>query len=206
VASTATGILTARVTPGEARRSWPGWLALGLALLAVGVAGVLWDGVGTRLLLGTLGALAAARGAQLLRGGTRPAAAAVVVAGLAAVVVAVVSSAAAASVLTVAVPVGLLLTGVVLLARGGNSRRGGAALLVWALLVTCLLVAAGVAQGWARAGDVATVVTGLAVAAGGVPVLLGAVNLRAVASTPEPARPAACAGCACGAGGCGGLR
>jgi hypothetical protein len=203
VASAATGILTTPVTPGQARRSWPGWLALGLVLIGVGVAGALWQGPGARLMLGTVGVLAAARGGQLLRGGSRPAAAAVV-AGLAAVVVAGVS-AAAASVLTVAVPAVLALTGAALLARRGNVRRGGAALLVWALLVTALLVAAGVAQGWARAGDVATVLTGLAVAAGGVPVLLGAVNLRAVAHTPEPPRPAACAGCACGAGGCGAL-
>lgn len=204
MASAATPILTARVTPAEARRSWPGWLALGLVLVGVGVAGVLWHGGGSRLLLGTLGVLAAARGLQLVRAGSRSAAA-VVVAGLAAVVVAVVSAAAAAAVLTVAVPALLVLTGAVLLTRGGNSRRGGAAVLVWALLVTALLVAAGVAQGWSRAGDVATMITGLAVAAGGVPVLIGAVNLRAVAGMPEPDRPAACAGCACGAGGCGGL-
>jgi hypothetical protein len=204
VASAATGILSTRVTPAVARRSWPGWLALGLVLVGVGVAGVLWHGPGTRLLLAAVGALVAVRGLQLVRAGTRTAALAVA-AGAAAVVVAAVSAAGAAAVLTVAVPAVLLLTGASLVVRGGAGRRGGAALLVWALLVTGLLVAAGIAQGWARAGDVATVVTGLAVAAVGVPVLLGAVNLRAVASTPEPARPAACAGCACGAGGCGGL-
>jgi hypothetical protein len=209
VASTTTGILTARVTPEIARRSWPGWLALGVLMVAAGVTGVLWSAAGPRLLLAVVGLLLAARSAQALRpaapagAGLLPAAVAVA-AGLAAVVVAALSASLAGRVLTVGVPALLAGTAVVLLVRGGTGRRGGAALLVWSLLVTGALVAAGVAQGWSRAEDVATVVAGLAVAAMGVPVLLGAVNLRAVAATPAPARPAACSGCACGAGGCGG--
>jgi hypothetical protein len=92
-----------------------------------------------------------------------------------------------------------------LLARSGVARRGGQALLVWAVLVTGLLVAAGVVQGWDRAAEVATVVAALAVAVLAVPLLVAAAGLRSVAAQPvaPPARPAACAGCACGAGVCG---
>jgi hypothetical protein len=208
VASSTTGILTARVTPETARRSWPGWLALGVLMVAAGVTGVLWSAAGPRLLLAAVGLLLAARGAQAVRsalptGPARWPGAVAALAGLAAVVVAAVAGTLAERVLTVGVPALLAGTAVALLVRGGPSRRGGAALLVWSGLVTAVLVAAGVAQGWSRAVDVATVVAGLAVAAMGVPVLLGAVNLRAVAATPAPERPAACAGCACGVGGCG---
>jgi hypothetical protein len=94
----------------------------------------------------------------------------------------------------------------VLLVRGGSARRGGQALLVWSVLVAGLLVVTGVVQGWGRATDVAMVVTALAVAVLGVPLLIGAAQLRAVAAQPARApAPAACAGCACGAGGCGAL-
>jgi hypothetical protein len=206
VASTATGILTARVTPEIARRSWPGWLILGFLMVAVGVTGVFWSAVGPRLLLAAVGLLLAGRGAQLLRGAVpsgRALGAAGVGAGIAGVAVAAVSASLAGRVLTVGVPVLLALVAGGLLVRGGTGRRGGAALAVWAVLITGLQTAAGIAQGWSRAADVATVVTGLAVAAMGVPLLLGAVNLRTVAATPAPERPAACAGCACGAGGCG---
>jgi hypothetical protein len=109
-------------------------------------------------------------------------------------------------VLLFGVPVVLLGAAAALLARGPVARRGGLALLVWSLLITGLLVATGLGQDWARAGDVATVVTALAVAVLGVPLLIAALNLRAVAARPvpvAPARPAGCAGCACGAGGCG---
>jgi hypothetical protein len=210
VASTTTGILTAQVTPEIARRSWPGWLALGTLMVAAGVTGVLWHAAGPRLLLAAVGLLLAGRGAQLLRGGEPTGAArglgvAAVGAGAAGAVVAAVSASLAGRVLAVGVPVLMVLAAVGLLVRGGATRRGAAALLVWSVLITGLLVAAGIAQGWSRAVDVATVVTGLAVAAMGVPLLLGAVNLRAVAATPAPARPVTCSGCACGGGGCGAL-
>ena len=91
------------------------------------------------------------------------------VVGAAGLVVAVSSGVLAARVLLVAVPVVLLAAGVALLGRGGAARRGGQALLVWTVLVTGLLVATGLAQGWARAADVATVVAALAVAVLGVP-------------------------------------
>jgi len=218
VANGGTGILTsstAAMAPEVARRTWPRWIALGVAMLAVAVAAVLWDAAGARLLLGAIGAFLLVRGALLLRGArTAPAALADRARGLGAVasatgtgalVVALVSEAAAAAVLLVAVPVLLLGAAAALLARDGAARRGGQALLVWAVLVTGLLVAAGLGQSWERAADVATVITALAVAVLAVPVLVGASGLRAVAARPAPGRPisSACAGCACGAGGCG---
>jgi hypothetical protein len=220
VANGGTGILTGGTqgiaTPDEARRAWPRWLALGIAMVAVGVASVVWDAAGARLLLGAVGLLLVVRGAVLLRGARsgavspdllararRPAAGALVV-GAAGIVVAVSSGAVAARVLLVAVPVVLLAVGAGLLGRGGAARRGGQALLVWTVLVTGLLVATGVVQGWARAADVATVVAALAVAVLGVPLIVAATGLRRAAAEPAPAAvPAGCAGCACGAGGCG---
>jgi hypothetical protein len=217
-----TGILTAGTpgvaTPEEARRAWPQWLALGVALIAAAVTSMLWDAAGARLLLGVLGLILAVRGAVLLRGARAgavgPALASrarnlgtgALVVGAAALVVALSSGVLAARVLLVAVPVVLLAAGIGLLGRGGVHRRGGQALLVWTVLVTGLLVATGVAQGWARAADVATVVAALAVAVLGVPLILASAGLRRIAAQPAPAaRPAACAGCACGAGGCGAL-
>ena len=222
VANGGTGILTAGTqcvaTPEEARRAWPQWLALGIAMILVAVTAGLWDAAGARLLLGALGLFLVVRGALLLRGARSgavgPALASrarglgtgAVVVGAAAFAVAVASGVLAARVLLVAVPVVLLVAAVGMLGRGGVARRGGQALLVWSILVTGLLVATGVAQGWARAADVATVVAALAVAVLGVPLLVAAAGLRKVAAQPEPAAvPAACAGCACGAGGCGAL-
>jgi hypothetical protein len=222
VANGGTGILTAGTqgvaTPAEARRAWPQWLALGIAMIAVAVTAVLWDAAGARLLLGALGLFLVVRGAVLLRGArsgavgpalasrARSLGTGAVVVGAAGLTVAVASGVLAARVLLVAVPVVLLVAAVGLLGRGGVARRGGQALLVWTVLVTGLLVATGVAQGWARAADVATVVGALAVAVLGVPLLVAAVGLRKVAAEPEPAAvPAGCAGCACGAGGCGAL-
>jgi hypothetical protein len=214
-----TGILSAgtvgAATPEVARRTWPRWLALGVAMIAVAVLAVVWD-AGARLLLGAVGAFLAARGTVLLRGarsGTLPGevagrarslGSAAVVAGSAALVVAVASASLSATVLLVGIPLLLLVTSLGLLGRGGAARRGGLALLVWTLLVTALLVVTGVVQGYDRAADVATVVAALAVAVLGVPLLIGAANLRTVAATPAPA-PArgGCGGCACGAGGCG---
>jgi hypothetical protein len=221
VANGATGILTAGTqgiaTPDEARRAWPQWLALGVAMIAVAVTSVLWDAAGARLLLGALGLFLVVRGAVLLRGARSGAVGRALAArarGLgigalvigAAAVVAVSSGVLAARVLLVAVPVVLLVAAVGLLGRGGVARRGGQALLVWTVLVSGLLVATGVAQGWARAADVATVVAALAVAVLAVPLVVAATGLRRVAAEPAPApaaAPAGCAGCACGAGGCG---
>jgi hypothetical protein len=224
VANGGTGILTAGTqgiaTPDEARRAWPQWLALGVAMIAVAVTSVLWDAAGARLLLGALGLFLVVRGAVLLRGArsgavgrglaarARGLGTGALVTGAAAVVVAVSSGMLAARVLLVAVPVVLLVAAVGLLGRGGVARRGGQALLVWTVLVSGLLVATGVAQGWARAADVATVVAALAVAVLAVPLVVAATGLRRVAAEPTPApaaAPAGCAGCACGAGGCGAL-
>jgi hypothetical protein len=220
VANGGTSILTAdtsgMTTPEQARRAWPQWLALGLGMIAVAVTSVFWDAAGARLLLGAGGLFLVLRGAVLLRGvgsgalsrdmasRARPLGTGAVVVGAAALVVAVFSGVLAARVLLVVVPVLLLGAAVGLLARGGVARRGGQALLAWTVLVTGLLIAAGVAQGWARASDVASVVGALAVAVLGVPLILASTGLRRVAAQPAPvARPAACAGCACGAGGCG---
>ena len=222
MATGGTSILTADIsggaTPEEARRAWPQWLALGVGMIAVAVVSVFWHAGGARLLLGAAGAFLVVRGAVLLRGARsgaldRPMAArartlgtGALVVGAAALVAAVASGVLAARVLMVAVPVLLLGAAVGLLGRGGTARRGGQALLVWTVLVTGLLVATGVAQGWARAADVATVVGALAVAVLGVPLIVAAVGLRRVAAEPTPAPVrAGCAGCACGAGGCGAL-
>jgi hypothetical protein len=220
VANGGTGILTAGIqgiaTADEARRAWPQWLALGIAMIAVAVLSVFWDAAGARLLLGALGLFLAVRGAVLLRGARSGAVGAALVSrarslgagalavGAAGLVVAVSSGVLAARVLLVAVPVLLLAAGAGLLGRGGASRRGGQALLVWTVLVTGLLVATAVAQGFARAADVATVVAALAVAVLGVPLIVAATGLRRAAARPAPAPArAGCAGCACGAGGCG---
>jgi hypothetical protein len=215
VAIGAPGILTADATPAVARRTWPRWLALGLAMLAVAVVSVVRDDAGARLLLGAIGAFLAVRGAVLLGSAremnadlaarARGLGAGSVVAGVAAAAVAVASAALAGRVLLVAVPVLLIAAGLGLSARSGPARRGGQVLLVWAALIGGLLVATGLGQGWDRAASVATVVTALAVAVLAVPPLVGALNLRTVAARPdpEPTRPLGCAGCACSGGGCG---
>ncbi|MDP5183546.1 hypothetical protein QOZ88_12950 [Blastococcus sp. BMG 814] len=214
-----TGILSAgtvsAATPEVARRTWPRWLALGVAMIAVAVVAVVWD-AGARLLLGGVGLFLAARGTVLLRGAragvvpgevagrARSLGTVAVVAGAAALVVAVTSASLAAAVLLVGVPLLLLGTSLGLLGRGGAARRGGQALLVWSVLVTALLVVTGVLQGADRAADVATVVAALVLAVLGVPLLIGAANLRTVAAAPAPAPVGSgCGGCACGAGGCG---
>jgi hypothetical protein len=124
--------------------------------------------------------------------------------GAAVLGMAIASAQLAAGALLFLAPVALLAGGAALRARGGSAaRRGGSALLVWAALVIGLLAVTFVAQGWGRASDVATVVTALAVAGLGVPLLLAAVRLRTIAATPAPPVRAGCGGCACGAGGCG---
>ena len=175
----ANGILTAGTqaitTPEVARRAWPQWLALGVAMIAVAVTAVLWDDAGASLLLGALGLFLAVRGALLVRGArsggmdagmasrARSLGGAALIAGAAGLVVAAVSTVLAARVLLVAVPVLLVGAAASLLARGGGARRGGQALLVWSVLVTGLLVTTGLAQDWARAAGLATVVAALGV-------------------------------------------
>jgi hypothetical protein len=212
--SSAGTVLTAQPTREVARRAWPQWLALGVAMLAVAGVSIVWSDGGARLLLGALGLFLAVRGVVLLR--TAPGLEAelgrrartlgwvAALAGGAALVVALVSGAAAGRVLLVGVPVLFLGGALALLTRTGTARRGGQALLVWGALVTGLLVVTGLARNWDRAADAATVVTAIAVAVLAVPVLISAVNLRAVAAQPAPAPPGGgCGGCACGAGGCG---
>ena len=201
--------------PDVARRTWPRYAALGVALIAVAVVGASWPAGGARLLLGAAGLFLIGRGAVLLRGARTgaldgelaqragrlgPVAAG---AGALALVTALVPGSLAGWVLLVGVPVLLLGAAFALLARGGTARRGGWALLVWSVLVSGVLLVAGVGQDWDRAADVARIVAAFAVAVLGVPMLLAGANLRAVAAQPAPARPAGCAGCACGAGGCG---
>ncbi len=69
MANGGTGILTAEATPETARRAWPQWLGLGLAMIAVAVVAVVWDAAGARLLLGALGLFLVVRGSMLLRAG-----------------------------------------------------------------------------------------------------------------------------------------
>ena len=208
-------LLTAQPAPDVARRTWPRYAALGIALIAVAVVGALWPSGGARLLLGASGLFLVGRGVVLLRGARTGAlegelgeragrlGPVAVGAGALALVAALVPGSLAGWVLLVGVPVLLLGAAAALLVRGGTARRGGWALLVWAVLVTGVLVATGVGQDWARAADVARIVGAFAVAVLGVPMLLTAATLRQIASRPAPARPAACAGCACAAGGCG---
>jgi hypothetical protein len=204
------GILTA-TTPAQARRSWPRWAALGVALIAVAVGGLIWHEAGARLVLGAAGLAGAGRGALLVRAaalGTveeraRPLGLGTGVLGLAAFVVAVLPGSLAGRVLTVGVPLLLFLVSAALLARPGAGRRGGQVLVVWSVLVTGLLVAAAASGGWTAAVGVATVVAALCLAVLGVPLLVGAAGLRSTAAQAEPPAPAGCAGCACGAGGCG---
>lgn len=223
MASGRTEILTAgtldEASPSVARRTWPRWLLLGVAMIVLAVLAVAWHASGARLLLGGVGLFLAARGAVLVRGSrfvdldstvtsrARTLGSAVAVAGLAALAAALVSGALAAGVLLVAVPIALVAGGAVLLSRDGLGRRAGQAVLAWSVLVSLLLVVTGLGRGWTRAADVATVVAAVAVAVLAVPLVMGAARLRAAASRPEPeaapARPAVCAGCACGAGGCG---
>jgi hypothetical protein len=208
-------LLAAQPSPDVARRTWPRYAALGVALIAVAIVGALWPAGGARLLLGAAGLFLVGRGVALLRGARTgaldgelaeragrlgPVAAG---AGALALVAALVPGALAGWVLLVGAPVLLIGAGLALLARRGTARRAGWALLVWAALVTAVLVVAGVGQNWDRAADVARIVTAFAVAVLGVPMLVAAAGLRTIAAQPVPARPAGCAGCACGAGGCG---
>ncbi len=204
--ATPTAARTAAATPTEqlaARRAWPLRAALGVALAVLAVVAVVTGELGSRLLLGGLGVLAAGRGSALLRAGSVPAGLLAVAGGVAALAVAAVSASATGWVLLLGVPLALLAGAGVAFARGGAARRGGTALLVWALLVGALLAGTAAAQGAGRAADVATVVAALATGLAAVPLLVAAAGLRAVANRPAPARPLGCGGCACAAGGCG---
>jgi hypothetical protein len=204
-----------QAAPDAARRTWPRYAALGVALIVVAVAGALWPAGGARLLLGAVGLFLVGRGVILLRaartgaldgelgeraGRLGPVAAG---AGALALVAALVPGSLAGWVLLIGVPVCLLGAALALLARGGTARRGGWALLVWSVLVAGVLVATAIGQDVDRAADVARMVAAFAVAVLAVPLLVTAATLREVASRPAPARPAGCAGCACAAGGCG---
>ena len=208
-------LLAAQPSPDAARRTWPRYAALGVALIVVAVVGALWPAGGARLLLGAAGIFLVGRGVVLLRGARTgaldgelaeragrlgPVAAGT---GALALVAALVPGALAGWVLLGSAPVLLIGAGLALLARGGTARRGGWALLVWSVLVTGVLVATVIGQDAARAADVARIVAAFAVAALGVPMLVAAAGLRTIAAQPAPAPPAGCAGCACGAGGCG---
>jgi hypothetical protein len=214
----ATATTTVQADPAVARRAWPRWLALGVALLAVAAVSAFWTGGGARLLLGALGLFGAVRGAVLVSGaaGGQPAGsepdgrvrtigATTAAVGVAALAVAAVPGALAGWVLLVGAPLGLLATSVTLLARSGVARRGGLVALVWSVLVTGLLVVTGLAADWERAREGATLVAALAVGVFGMVLVTGSAGLRAAAARPVPPAPAGCAGCACSGGGCGAL-
>ena len=218
VSGTAT-TTAAQADPEVARRAWPRWLALGLALVVVAVVAAFWTAGGARLLLAALGLFGAVRGAVLVAGAGRDApdqrvpdqrvrglGVGVAVAGVAALGVAAVPGALAGWVLLVAAPLGLLAASGVLLARGGVARRGGLVALVWSVLVTALLVGTGLGSDWERARGGATLVAALGVAVLGMVLVAGSAGLRAAAARPVPPRqPAGCGGCACAGGGCGAL-
>ncbi len=212
--ATAGTVLTAQPTPEVARRAWPQWLALGVAMIAVAGASIAWSDGGARLLLGAVGLFLAVRGGVLLRtapsldgelaGRARVLGSVAAVVGAAGFLVALTSGVAAARVLLVGVPLLLLAGALALLTRAGTARRGGQTMLLAGVLVTGLLAGIGVAQDWSRAADAATVLAALVVAVMAVPVLVSAINLRTVAAQPAPAPVSGgCGGCACGAGGCG---
>jgi hypothetical protein len=215
VTSSATGILSA-TTPELARRTWPRRLLLGLLLVAVAAAALVVPSAGGRLVLGAAGLAAAGRGALLVRAaraGAVPDGAdrlgiPLAAAGIAALVVTALTAVGSGRVLVVAVPLVLLLASGALLGQGRGARRAGQVLGAWSLVLTALLVVAGVLRGWAGAAAVATGVGAIALAGLGVALLVGAGTLRSVAGRPStsayPAPPAGCGGCACGGGGCGG--
>ncbi|MBY3555361.1 hypothetical protein [Modestobacter lapidis] len=205
-AATASGRLTAGpqpAAPETARTAWPRMALLGGVLLALGSVALLRDD-GDRLLLAGLGAVAAVRGAGMLRdirAGKLPRDAAAsgaltVWLGLVAAAVALLSGTTSAWVLVA----GLVLAVPALALAAGTSRGvagvAGAAVLAGAVL---LAVAAGVA---ALLG-VGTAVLAVLVAALGLVNLLGAVGMWRIARRPAPAPAGGCGGCACGAGGCG---
>ncbi|WP_156036463.1 hypothetical protein [Blastococcus sp. URHD0036] len=203
----------AQADPEVARRAWPRWLALGVALVGVAAVAAFWSDGGARLLLGAVGLFGAVRGAVVVRdagrdGGDRrmrTVGIGTAVAGVAALAVAAVPGALAGWVLLVVAPLGLLAGSLALLSRGPVARRGGVIALVWSALVTLLLVGTGFGADWERARNGATSVAAILVAVFGVVLVTGSAGLRAAASRPVPPKPqaAGCAGCACSGGGCG---
>jgi hypothetical protein len=211
-ATTTAAVTAAQADPEVARRAWPRWLALGVAVLVVAAVSAFWSSGGSRLLLGAIGLFALVRGAVLVTGAGRDGldgrvrrpGAATAVAGAAALAVAAVPGTPAGWVLLVGTPLGLLAASLLLVSRGGVARRGGLVALVWSVLVTALLVVTALAADAERARDGATLVAALGVAVLGVVLVTGSAGLRAAAARPAPPRqPAGCAGCACSGGGCG---
>ncbi|MGY1773046.1 hypothetical protein [Blastococcus sp. SYSU D00813] len=206
-----TVMTAAQADPEVARRAWPRWLALGAALVLVAVVAAVWTASGARLLLAALGLFGAVRGAVLVAGAGRSGldrrvrglGVGTALAGVAALAVAAVPGALAGWVLLVGAPLGLLAASVLLLSRGGVARRGGLVALVWSVLVTALLVGAGLATDWERARNGATLVAALGTAVLGLVLVTGSAGLRAAAARPTPPKAAGCAGCACSGGGCG---
>ncbi|WP_369141026.1 hypothetical protein [Modestobacter versicolor] len=201
------GTPAAPPTPQEARATWPRMLALGAALLVLGVLALVWSDGGPRVLLGALGLFAVVRGVAVLRGvraglvertGAVTGAGAVWF-GLVAVGLAVLSLTATGWALVVAVVLVLPV-----LAAALPDRRpallGGAVLVAAAAVVLGLVggVDALLATGRTTAGVLA-VLLGLANLAGGA-------GMARIARRPAPEPAAGCGGCACGAGGCGSLR
>jgi hypothetical protein len=200
---------TAPPTPQQARSTWPRMAVIGAVLLALGVAGLSWSGVGPRLLLAGLGLFAAARGAAMLRrarSGEADRSAAIsgagavwlglVVAGLA-----LLSATATGWVLMVIVVLACPVLGAALPGSRPVLLAVGAAVLVAAAAVAVL---GGVDMLLATGRTVAAALVGLL----GLANLAGAVGMARIARRPEPepAPAAGCGGCACGAGGCGSLR
>jgi hypothetical protein len=201
-----TSTASARTAPA-ASRAWVGWLAAGVALIAVAVVALVRPEAGARLLVGAAGVAGVLRGVLLVRaadvvlGGARAIGLATGLAGAGAVAVAALPGPLAGRVLVVGVPVLLLLGGIGLLAGEGTARRVGQLLAGVALVVAAVLGTVAAAAGWTPAAGLATGVGALTAALLAVPLLGRGVAARAAASAPAPARPAACAGCACGSGG-----
>jgi hypothetical protein len=197
---------TTPATPESARTTWPRMALLGLVLVVLGVAALLWDDGGDRVLLAGLGVGAGVRGVDLLRGaraGRLPRAAATSGAlaawlGLVAVAVALVSGTTTAWVLTA-----VLVLALPALVVGGQRSApvvaGAAVLPVGAVLL-------GVLAGTGTLLAIGTAVVGVGVSALGLANLLGAIGMRRIARRPAPEPAAGCGGCACGAGGCGSPR
>jgi hypothetical protein len=217
VAGTDTGTLTT-TTPEQARYTWPRRLLVGILLVAVAVAVLVVPSVSGRLVLGAAALAALGRGAQLVRAAGNPRVgpdarglgAALLAGGVAGLVVAVLSEAAAGRVLVVGVPVALLFAAAALTAHGPASRLAGRVVLAVGLVLTVLLVAVGLARGWAAVAGLASGIGAIALAGLGVALGAGAVALRGVAGRPAsaayPAPAGGCGGaCGCGEGGCGAL-
>lgn len=198
---------TAPARTAPASRAWTGWLAAGVALIAVAVLALVAPGTGARLLVAAAGGAGVLRGVLLVRaadvvlGGARAIGLLTGLAGAGAIAVAAVPGPLAGRVLVVGVPLLLLLGGAGLLAGEGTARRVGQLLVGVALVVAAVLVAVVATSGWTPAAGLATGLGALAAALLAVPLLGRGVAARTAAAAPAPARPAACSSCACGTGG-----